>query len=958
MSALRLKTQILGILGVYLLTFFLTACKSDVEDKTDQSTRSVMNVDSIKISSQQNIGNNTSKNAVIDKKYYSITACLSENSLGQKLDRRKVEAEGTPLLNEYTDASGCIFWEHTFNFDYTGVNRCQVLTQVIKIPNSNLTKTLNYAIDTLNDEVVDLERSKGCTIYDEQNVTTSMKDNGGELILEDINLYWTGEQEEKRSDVKYLTYRTKIDSCLKSRISNAALSDTPISISIYDRSQLHDPIIMEDVVTDESGCFERQFSSPYEQFGYSHWLEKDVVIRVLQGPLKGSNIETMVYINPYEVSRTFFGIDSRRDSPMENPIPRNNRIHIDGVMYIQIGNDIENFKVNDYLGLTVSKSYQVVLNPRIDRGHRFTKDSDRYAKMHDGRFRLKFMILAPNKADIEISENNYQDFEYITGAEKIVEVKDGVVNSLISIPVKLTDLPRLATRTVSVFKLEPITDTGIISTTVTGFFKAKIAWIKTNVMQSEVLQSSEAELSYQVDKNDMKSEAESVASQIEDNIDQAIEDLIEPDELSDILNEEMANITDENKLNYKRKIEELFANINKTEKEEIYGNPKVFADDSAKEIFKRHLAKQFPNIVHEATGSSEAQEESVESTQEKKKFNLPEGIINDLYTKLDEGTLDTANDKRYQAIMSLICRNAFPKPEKKEGFFSNLFSSDENPEYSRCVRNPSQFFELSKFMHSKQITKTEPAYSNGFNMNIGSRFSTSYGENTSQYLSKRVGADLGLKLPLGEYFGAGVKLFDVSYTWSEGSSENQNWSDDVSSSKNLVIEKFMVDVTGKFEKCVLFQGKDYISTASMMALGYAGGMGAVPITVGRTMNAYQEKLDKQYYLCDKPTADKVSEPWYYIQAYVPSATLLRDAYGPTEIKLIKVLRGESTFNEFKKLFEDETKVYLVEDTSASETPDQKLYQNWGHLLKDTPPPSVANKLLIENFEGAFPGTIQ
>jgi hypothetical protein len=45
-------------------------------------------------------------------------------------------------------------------------------------------------------------------------------------------------------------------------------------------------------------------------------------------------------------------------------------------------------------------------------------------------------------------------------------------------------------------------------------------------------------------------------------------------------------------------------------------------------------------------------------------------------------------------------------------------------------------------------------------------------------------------------------------------------------------------------------------------------------------------------------------------------------------------------------------------TNNVDTPDVKLYENWGHLLKDPPPPSVANKLLINNFEGSFPGTVQ
>ena len=971
-------------LGMVILLFAFVSCKSDVEDKTNATNQSVINVDSLKITSFQNMRADKSENSMILKKNYSISACLSENNLGQKLDRRNVEVTGTALLSNMTDPSGCIYWEHTFEMDYTGNNRCQILTQVVKIPSSNMQKTINYAVDTITDQITDLERGKGCTVIDEDSSIKSLADSGGELILEKVNLYWAGEQDEIRSDVRTLTYRTNIQSCLKARVSDTRLTNTRINIQIRDRSNIHEAINLENIQTDEAGCFDRLFTSPYEQFAYSHWLEKDIAIEVLDGPLQGARTGTMVYINPYEISRTFFGIDSRWDHPMENPLPHNNRIHVDGVMYIQIGNDVEHFDVNKYLNLTVSKSYQIVLNPRIDRGHRFTKDAARYVKMHDGRFKLKFMILAPDKADIEIDETNFEDFSYITGAERIVEIKDGVINSLISIPVKLEDLPRLATRTVSVFKLEPITETGIISSTVTGFFKAKIPWIKTNVLQSDTLQSSEEQLSYRMDASESKMDAQSVSDQISSNIETVLsENLSEPSRGSDILNEIQGFVTDKTKLKYKKCIEYLFTKAHlgvdqtgtdtckfdndSNEVKELKSNPYKLTKD-AKDIFvNKQLKHMYPNIVTETSKASPdhnkidvvVNDESSQQTQEKEevKFNLPEGVIADIHDKI-KGRENLKEDKRYQALMALVCRDAFPEPEQSGGLLSSWLGKSTNPEFKRCIRNPEQFFVQLSYMHSSSVKKVSPRYSTGFNLTIGARFSTSYGTNRSTYLSKRVGADLGVKLPLGEYFGAGIKLFDLSYTWSEGESENENWSDDVSTSRSLAIEKFVIDVKGDFQKCILMTGKDYISSAALTSMGMAAGLGGAPILLPRQYNQYNSKLNKQYYLCDQPEEITVSEPWYYIQADVPSAPMLSDNMGPTEKKLIKVLRGESTFNQFKELFEDETKVYLLESQSNSQTPDQKLYENWGHLLETVPPPAAANKLLINNYQGAFPGTIQ
>lgn len=203
-------------------------------------------------------------------------------------------------------------------------------------------------------------------------------------------------------------------------------------------------------------------------------MTKGLTISIPFRTFQGETTSRIFYVNPWEQERNLFGMDSKNKTPEENPKKVYNKFHIDGVMYIQIGNDIENFKVNNYLRLTISKSYQIVLNPKINRGHLFNNKTRRYAKVRNSKFRLSFIVLAPNKADIELTHKNFHKFKYITNAESVIDVKDRTINSLINLPIKLTDLPKLATRTVSVFKLKPLSDTGLRETLITGFFKAKI----------------------------------------------------------------------------------------------------------------------------------------------------------------------------------------------------------------------------------------------------------------------------------------------------------------------------------------------------------------------------------------------------------------------------------------------------------------------------------------------------
>lgn len=940
---------------LFVTALALSSCKSDVKDQTALVAKNTLTVDSLKIDTRQAIREANSQNSVIKKKYYSIRACLSDNAMGQKLDRRRIESTGAPLRSDLTDTAGCIFWEHTFDFDYSGVGRCVVKSMNIKIPNSNIQTTLNYAIDTVTDEITDLSRGKGCTVQEDENISANVKNDGGVLILERVRLYWTGLMDMMRSDVRTLNYQTKVESCVRARVNDIAMSNTAIEITIHDKEGLHEDIVLQ-TLTDNRGCFSTQYVSPYEQYKYSHWLEKDFNIEIKSGPLTGHRTGTLVFVNPYEPSRLIFGIDSAWDPlPQENPMPINNKIHIDGVMYVQIGNDQNEFKVNDYLGLTVAKSYQVVLHPRLDLGHRFQKDKPRYTKMHDGRFRLKFMLLAPNKADIDINENNFNDYTYITGAEKTVTLKDGVINSRMNIPVRLTDLPRLATRAITVFKLEPLEDIGLRETLVTGYFKAKIAWIKTNVFQSDVLQDKEESLEDNYLNHLPKDKRDEILKERESGSREYTDGLIAQERESLDLSTEAEQ--DLAKLEYKRFIENLFAGIDPYEINTIYGNPKIFEEDSSKGIFVRHLSHTYPGIKIGRT-NYETDDPFVEELINEE-IDLPTGIINGLYKKDKEGSLDKKEDRHYQALMTKLCRETFPKPEKSESFLGRVFGKSENSEFNRCKNNPSIFFDSKFIMHSHKVYAARPMHSNGFRIHVGSRFSTQSSIGETEYLSKRVGVDGGLKLPFGEFFGLGVRLFDVSYTWSESEAYNESNSDDVGFSKEIIGESFSIELDALMEKCILVRGKEYLPYDVMMNTGMVStGLTGGGILLPRQMNQFNKKLEQNYYLCDQPEKTTFNETWYYIQDYVPSATLLRDAYGPTEIKLIKVFRGRSTLNELKKIFEDETKTYLATRTNNSETPDIKLYENWGHLLKNPPAPAVANKLLINNFEGGFPGTVQ
>ena len=914
----------------FLLTS-LIGCKSKVEDISEEENQ-VVQVESIAIESKQEIKSSLAQNAYIEKKNYTIKACLVESAMGQKMSFQKVEVLNTKTKKPETDGSGCVFWNHSLDFDYTGQNRCQVFEKKIKIGRSNHVANIRYSVDMVTDELSDLSKGDGCT-YQKKSDKLKAFSNGEKIFMDDIKLFFAGDASLNKSDIKVRSFDTKLSTCLRDKINNLPLSNTAIDIKIEDYENQNKEIVVKNIYTNDQGCFNRNFISDYRQYEYSHWMRKGLFITIKEGPFSGEVSARDFYLNPWEPNRAIFGMDSRDGKPKENPIKKNNKIHIDGVMYVQVGNDIKNFKVNNYLGLTVSKSYQVVLHPRIDKGHLFTSGAARYHKVRDGKFRLKFMLLAPKKAHIEMDERNFSDFKYITGAEKVVEVKDGTINALVNLPIKLTDLPRLATRTLSVFKLEPIKEIGLRDTVVTGFFKAKITWIKTNVIQSKILQTSEKELASKYDK----STHDAVMAKLEKgaNLDAYLNNV---EDLAD-LGASKEDVEDMQRHQYKQYIEHLFANITSHTSDKVYGDPEIFTE-SPKQMFIRHLKKDNPKIKLLTSKDSQLKEEKVFT-------HIDEKVIESFYDK------GIKSNKTTKAFLERLCRKIFPEREYSNRF-SKWLDSTRDVDYNRCVGKPERFFEMTKSLHSTKIDKTIPLYSNGFNMTIGSRFITNYSEAQTEYLSKRVGADIGFKIPLGEFFGAGVKLFDVSYTWSDSESTQTSLGDDVSTQKQVIVEKFNIMLDGQFEKCVFLKGKKYLPADYMKTASLGMGMG---MAMAYGMEEYMERLPHDFYFCTRPKAKKLQEAWYYIQSYVPSATLLRDSYGPTEIKLIKVIRGQKNFKEFETVFRDKTKTYLIEENYAEDTPDIKLYQNWGHLINIEEAPDITNSLLIENIEGSFPGTI-
>ena len=940
------RTNLLTI----LLTFILIGCSAQVEDKNSglsaterielaqDRDEEALEVQSITIESQNDNKEDLSANANIVSRDYALKVCLKDRKMIKGLGNKNVFINGEMMK---TDTTGCIKWSHEITIDYTEENKCRVFEKEIRF-SYNRVKHLRYSIDSVTNQISDLSLSNGCV---RKKALTKASTKVEPLILKDMRLSYNKNLTVMRSDLKLVKHATKFETCLDVKMTGKPLSNAKIKFTATNlETKEVSTVEHNELKTGYNGCFATDFVSSYEQYLYSHWMEVDIKIEVLTGPLKGATVNRSAFINPWEDGFKQYGIGEVGRAPQEIDVKNKYaRFHLDGAMYINIGNDTKKMKVNDYLGLSISKTYQIVLNPYINRGHRYTQGKYPINRIvNDGQFKLSMILLAPKDGDMEINKSNFDNFEFITGVEKIVTVKNGIINAVLNIPFKMTDLPRLAVRTISVLKMEPIGDSNLQPTIVTGFFKARIAWIRTNVIQSEDLNVPDyINKEWQAGKKD--------ASELKTaDVDKlcSTEKKVSAAGCLKGMTEVQGATFDAKTFAYKGFIDSMFGKLNtQTIKMNSSFTEKVI---TPQEIFVNHVKKKFPKIKTLSTYSA-ARTLGIKINTDDFDTLLPENR-----------TLNGLTDNMAEEL----CRYGF----HKNGAYKRTFGFKHKISYKRCLLSPNKFFGIKSVRHVEEVKGIDNSYATGFVINLGEGYQVNAGEvdALTEATTASIGGDVGGKLPIpGLTLGlkAGVsKSLSKSHSKSDGFSKAES----IGTSKTIGVEKFVMDVDANFKRCMVVVSKDFLDVglaSKRAALTITGsGMSYIPTRkqtqAEKEFYAPQSNLDVQLYICDRATiAETFTESWYFLQSNVESS-LGRDEDGVQERRLLKVIRGADTYKELHKALQDLATKSLVLDNIGYETPEDLLIQNWGHLIGTKMTDAEARIFLVKNVEGAFPGTIE
>ncbi|OUR95288.1 hypothetical protein A9Q84_15725 [Halobacteriovorax marinus] len=925
------------LLSLLLTLAFVASCSFGTKDKDESKGESALQLSRfLKVNTRTLRAEGSTSLQVAKDIQFQLLVCLKDPTGVRNLNAKSVTISGIqgPLT---TDASGCVTWNETRTINYAKLINCSEITRTLAIPSEGANITLKYSLDPTTATFIDLTKAGAVGCQKAAQETLEKNDVTSKLILDEVRMsIKVAATLERRSDTKFQEYQMEFSSCIYAKRTEAPIKNRKVEVTIQNPETSEK--IKTIIDTNHKGCFKNRIKAIYEQHNYSHWMNANFSARILDGVLKDEVVATTILLNPWDNDL----VDARFGKAEENPIKKTNQFQIDGVMYILIGNNVDNFKVNNHLNLTIAKTYQIVLSPRVDRGHRF--NTQRYSRLDRGKFKLKFMLLAPNHAEMEINETNFDQFTYITGAEKEVEVINGTINTLIDLPIKVADLPRLALRTVSIFKLEPIDENiGLRSKVVTGFFKAKIPWIKTNVMSNEALNDNNNDSAvsrYTPEKHN------STTTKVNNNI---LEGKIDSVDFFDVENMGTVEKSEEDVrgTQFKNYVDYLFENIN------YFTEQRAFASKfkaSALDIYVSQRKAKNKNF--EYLDIEDAQKLLNTRKLENRLIYIAKQQYKTGKINLLSGGQTTEQRNSFKAS---ICTLALGKSKTHE---PAMFGGDRPTyDFKRCIKDPSLYMDLEVKRHVDKIVSSTPKYSNGFNFAVGSRFSIYKGSSETEYTSIRSGIDAAIKIPFGEFFGLGVRLFDVSKGINYNDYENETFGDDVSESKSIGIEKFVLDVEANYNHCLLLKSKGYKNARTRSRSTSYGTS-----YQGRKIKSFG---GKDYYFCSRPYKDTLEESWYYLQSFTSGASYFRDSFGPTEIKLIKVIRGYKNYLKFRSVLRDETKHLLYMDSTGLETPDKKIYDNWKHLVDNETREQLNEddkgefiEMVIDNAEGSLPGTIE
>ncbi|WP_034728453.1 hypothetical protein, partial [Bacteriovorax sp. BSW11_IV] len=340
-------------------------------------------------------------------------------------------------------------------------------------------KTVLFGIDTLEDKIFNLENT------DNRVNGKFHKMDANEIIdIAQIRAFFKTYTTPQYGSIPQVGFKANIITCLRIGANADRLQGEDIEATLINLETGDEQTVPQK--TDNFGCVDLTFDSKYERYSVPRYMHYNLVFKATSPAFQGISSQREICLNPWQPNG-LFGHDTRSGVCPENPIGSVPKLHFNDVSYTYIGNVDEGFKVNEHMDMALTKSFLIRLHPFIDYGHNFATENH-YKQIYSGRFVLNFMLLAPRNNELELTAQNIQNWDIISGDEKEVEIVNGVIKQKIDLEIEFAKLTSALHRTYGVIMLRPVDDgpfAKLNGTIAAGLFDAQVRHFGT-VLQTHI----------------------------------------------------------------------------------------------------------------------------------------------------------------------------------------------------------------------------------------------------------------------------------------------------------------------------------------------------------------------------------------------------------------------------------------------------------------------------------------
>ncbi|MFT6069103.1 MAG: hypothetical protein ACJAT2_000420 [Bacteriovoracaceae bacterium] len=252
--------------------------------------------------------------------------------------------------------------------------------------------------------------------------------------------------------------RAKFTICLNEETGSSdqvPLTDTQVKVDIKFEDGKSDGAKTERIYkTNEEGCINTFANITYDKYSLERWIPFNVTVTPLDGTYTDLIKTRKLTVNPWNPED--FGYDTKYETEIPQIKARAPRLFVGKVDYTKETMDYSQFRINEFLHLSLKRKYQFVFEPKVELFHSY-KDDSVTESLSFGNFKVKVSLFSPNSPDVDYYNPDLKNFKFITSSAKEMKIQaNGVITDLISFPFLVSETQNLAKKNLAILEISTL----------------------------------------------------------------------------------------------------------------------------------------------------------------------------------------------------------------------------------------------------------------------------------------------------------------------------------------------------------------------------------------------------------------------------------------------------------------------------------------------------------------------